>query len=152
MLSQSLYDQPAGPMRIMRSPAFDDGRRDLISLPCGEYIQFCSEGESLTDVQRIISDLERQRNAIDRAIAALREITPSAAPAKRAAGPPAPAKRQMSPEGRQRIVDALKKRWAAKRAAESGSAAKKARPKKSAGKKAAAKRKAGGKQPSPAMA
>jgi hypothetical protein len=41
------------------------------------------KGESLTDVQRIINDLERQRAAIDRAIAALREITGSAAPPDR---------------------------------------------------------------------
>lgn len=80
----------------------------------------------MTDLQRIIGELEQQRNAIDRAIAALREITPSVpAVAKRSQEVSAEGKRRMSPEGRQRIVDALKRRWAAKRAAETSAPKKK---------------------------
>lgn len=80
----------------------------------------------MNDINRIISELERQRVAIDRAIAALRDVTgPSAAASstqasvKRANAPAATKKRrQLSPEGRQRIVEATRKRWAARRAAE----------------------------------
>jgi hypothetical protein len=80
----------------------------------------------LSDVKRIISDLEQQRNAIERAISALREVTErglgdttvAATPSRATDSAPATKKkRQLSPEGRQRIIDATKKRWAAKRAA-----------------------------------
>jgi hypothetical protein len=76
----------------------------------------------LTDVTSIISDLERQRNAIDRAISALREVAGSnekrrSAPARATSTRAANKKRELSPEGRQRIIEATKKRWAAKRAA-----------------------------------
>jgi hypothetical protein len=80
----------------------------------------------LNDVTRIISDLERQRTAIDRAISALREVagrglgntmSPSTPEPATGGAPATKKKRQLSPEGRQRIIDAAKKRWAAKRAA-----------------------------------
>jgi len=80
----------------------------------------------LNDITRIISDLERQRNAIERALSALREVTerglgntPSVPTPSRAteSATGTKKKRQLSPEGRQRIIDATKKRWAAKRAA-----------------------------------
>jgi hypothetical protein len=78
----------------------------------------------MKDVSTIISDLEQQRAAIDRAIAALREVG-GVAPAPRKVGRPVgsgkgvPKKktRRLSPEGRKRIIDALKKRWAEKKAA-----------------------------------
>jgi hypothetical protein len=90
----------------------------------------------VNDLGNIISQLEHQRASIDRAISALREIggashservTP-AAKAKTAV------KRHLSPEGRKRIVEATKRRWAAKRAADALQ--------KPAAKKAAAKRSA----------
>jgi hypothetical protein len=68
----------------------------------------------------IISQLEQQKAAIDKALAALRDIggtgglvtgtpEPTSAPAARKGG--------MSPEGKQRLIAALKKRWAAKKRA-----------------------------------
>ena len=86
----------------------------------------------MKDVDSIISDLEQQRSAIERAIAALREIGGVAAPQPRKVGRPvgsgkAVAKkktRRLSPEGRKRIIEALKKRWAEKKAAEKSSAKK----------------------------
>jgi hypothetical protein len=71
----------------------------------------------VNDVENIISKLEKQRSAIDRAISALREITGSPA-----TGPDVAEgktrKRHLSPEGRKRIIEATKRRWAAKRAAQ----------------------------------
>jgi hypothetical protein len=88
----------------------------------------------LNDINRIISELERQRVAIERAISALRDVsTPIAtaqapASAKKRTAAPAKKKRQLSPEGRQRIIDATKRRWAAKRAEGQKTAAKKSSP------------------------
>jgi hypothetical protein len=98
----------------------------------------------LKDVDSIISDLEQQRSAIERAIAALREIGGAPAPQPRKVGRPvgsgkavAKKTRRLSPEGRKRIIEALKKRWAEKKAAEKSSA-RKARGKKAAKKTAEA--------------
>jgi hypothetical protein len=76
----------------------------------------------------IVVRLEQQRDAIDRALSALRDVEDAAAPSAPAApvsaGPveqrPAKKKRKgrLSPEGRARLIAALKKRWAAKKAAE----------------------------------
>lgn len=96
-----------------------------------------TKGECLKDLTQIISGLEQQQSAIQRAISALREIYGSgsgSAPAKKrgrpgrptgsgaAAAPkkaaPAKRKRRLSAEGRQAIIEALKKRWAEKRAGE----------------------------------
>src|SRR3954453_21141440 len=82
-----------------------------------------SKGESVTDISNIISQLEQQKASIDRAIEALREITDlRAAPAKPVrsasssdAGLKDIALRQQA--GRQRLAEAMKRRWAAKRAA-----------------------------------
>jgi hypothetical protein len=69
----------------------------------------------------VIKQLERQKTAIERALTALRGIEgtlpalPVSAPAKRKGG--------MTPAGRRRLSAALKKRWAAKKAAEAGPAA-----------------------------
>jgi hypothetical protein len=73
--------------------------------------------------REIIKNLEQQRTAIDRALAALREIDgtgfEAAPPASPAAAPSGrrTAKRKggMTPEGRRRLSEALKARWAAKR-------------------------------------
>lgn len=81
---------------------------------------------SLNDIQNIISQLEQQRTAIERAIAALRDIDVPA-PAQRGRPgrkPGKTAKRtHISDEGRARLAEAMRKRWVAKR---SGSVAKKA--------------------------
>jgi hypothetical protein len=75
---------------------------------------------SLNDV---IKKLEQQRIGIERALAALREIegpglettAPAAAPAPRGRRK-AKRKGGMTPEGRKRLSEALKARWAAKKA------------------------------------
>jgi hypothetical protein len=90
----------------------------------------------LKDIDNIITQLEEQKAAIERAISALRDIggsapatvkkarrgrPPGRPPAAASAPAPAPAplkkKRRLSPEGRKRIIEALKKRWAVKKAA-----------------------------------
>ena len=74
-------------------------------------------------LNEVIKKLEQQRIGIERALAALRDIEGSgpdiAAPAAVAARRgPRKAKRKggMTPEGRRRLSEALKARWAAKRA------------------------------------
>jgi hypothetical protein len=74
----------------------------------------------VNDVENVISKLEKQRSAIDRAISALREVTGSLATEPDAHGKPQRKKRHLSPEGRSRIIEATKKRWAAKRKAQAG--------------------------------
>jgi hypothetical protein len=81
----------------------------------------------------IISRLEKQKQAIEKALSALLEVggAPAAAPvvpAKRAYTRRAPVKKKggISEEGRLRLAEAMKKRWALKRA---GSAVKKGRKK-----------------------
>jgi hypothetical protein len=76
----------------------------------------------------IITHLERQKTAIDKALAALRDIGVSAAgPAETATAeePLASPTRKggMSPEGKQRLIAALKKRWADKKRAAKKTAA-----------------------------
>ncbi len=75
-------------------------------------------------LKEVIKGLEKQKTAIERALAALREVdgttaegvpsTVAAVPARR--GRPK-RKGGMTPEGRRRLSEALKKRWAVKRAA-----------------------------------
>jgi len=83
----------------------------------------------VSDVASIISQLEQQKAAIDRAIDALRGITPLASSGEtRAAVKKAPAKQSASdgsrphitPEGRRALAEAMKRRWAAKRASAAG--------------------------------
>lgn len=107
----------------------------------------------MNDIKRIINELERQRTAIDKAIAALRDVTLSAgATAGSSASSQAPVarkKRRLSPEGRRRIIEATKKRWAAARAQGNASPAKggsKQAVKKSRARKSAAARKEPAKQ------
>jgi hypothetical protein len=92
----------------------------------------------------VIKRLEHQRTAIERALTALREVDGTVTESNEVAGPVASprrgrAKRKggMTPEGRRRLSEALKKRWAVKRAGSSVQS--KARPAK-ATKKAAARK------------
>jgi len=84
----------------------------------------------------IVARLEHQRDAIDAALTALREIgavsMPSAAPGTESTADAKPKrKRQLTQKGRQRLIAALKKRWAAKKAEQSRPVVKKrGRPKK----------------------
>jgi uncharacterized protein YyaL (SSP411 family) len=82
----------------------------------------------VNDITRVISRLEQQRASIDRALAALREIeavTPADDPPLRsAAGVGKPKKRRMSAAGRKNIAEAVRRRWAEKRAAESAQSSK----------------------------
>jgi hypothetical protein len=94
----------------------------------------------VNEVKSIISQLERQKSAIDRAIGALREVTGAGLVQPTVTGAPqkrARKKRRLSPEGRQRIIDAAKRRWAMKKAGQASGAkqAKKATKKKGARKK-----------------
>jgi hypothetical protein len=96
----------------------------------------------VTDINKIISDLERQKEAISRAIAALREIggggSSTEAPASAsAASKAAPRKWHLSPAARKRISEATRQRWAAKRIAKS-SGVKKRTAKKTAAKTSSA--------------
>jgi hypothetical protein len=78
-------------------------------------------------LQDVIARLERQREAIDRALAALHEVSSSEGHQRRrkAAVKRAGRKRRgPSPEGRRRIAEAQRARWAAKKAAEAGAAKK----------------------------
>jgi hypothetical protein len=89
-------------------------------------------------LNEVIKKLEQQRTGIERALAALREIegptgvAPAVAPAP---GPPRKTKRKggMTPEGRRRLSEALKARWAAKKAGSSVPAAAPAKAKRKGG-------------------
>ena len=74
----------------------------------------------MNDIENVISRLEKQRSAIDRALLALREIsgpdTPNAQPVSQSKS----RKRRLSPEGRRRIIEATKRRWAARKAGGTG--------------------------------
>lgn len=79
----------------------------------------------------VIAQLERQQKAIERALEALRGVEGVSAPAAAAAAPAAKApkaagkkKSHMSPEGRARLIAALKRRWAAKKAADAAAGGK----------------------------
>jgi hypothetical protein len=90
----------------------------------------------VSEITTIIRDLEQQHRAIEKAVAALRAVSDSldtfTVPSSTAA---APRKRQMTAQGRQRIIEATKRRWANKRAADAKAARKEA--KNIAGKKSA---------------
>ena len=102
----------------------------------------------MKNVDRIISDLEKQRAVIERAISSLREIADlvGSGASRVAATPLAPRRkrRRLSAAGRRAISEATKKRWARKRAAESTAAKKQAdrsMARRQAVKKSAAKKK-----------
>jgi hypothetical protein len=72
----------------------------------------------LGDFKEVISRLEGQKVAIDKAISVLREfeggaVVEQATPRKVVSKKAAKKKRTMSEEGRQRIAEASRKRWAA---------------------------------------
>ena len=75
----------------------------------------------MRDLDKIIVELEQQKEAIERALTALREVgepgQTRTATKKRRGRPPAKKQSRMSEEGRQRLRDSMKQRWAAKRAA-----------------------------------
>lgn len=103
----------------------------------------------MNEIQSIISRLERQRESIDRALGALREIegTETSAAQKRGESPAKKglrARRRMSAAGRARIGEATRKRWADKRAAEAA-AEKQAGQKRPQRKKRVARKKASAK-------
>ena len=65
----------------------------------------------------IITQLERQRTAIDKALSALRDVEGTETPAPISTlSSPAKRKGGMTPAGKKRLIAALKKRWAAKKA------------------------------------
>jgi hypothetical protein len=73
----------------------------------------------MEDVSTIIADLEQQRDAIDRAFAALRDVggaAGEAAPAKRRGRPPGSMKTVSADTGNKRS-EGQKRRWEAKKAA-----------------------------------
>ena len=87
-----------------------------------------------TDLSNIITELEQQRDAIVRALEALRSFgggTEAAPATKRRGRPPGSKnaavrkKRVLSPEGRRRIIEATKRRWAAAKKAQKAAPAKK---------------------------
>lgn len=83
------------------------------------------------DIHAIVTELKRERDRLNTAIAALEDTdSPAAAanplPVADAPGPPAKTGNRLSPEGRKRLSDALKKRWAEKRMKPAGSAKKSA--------------------------
>jgi hypothetical protein len=72
------------------------------------------------DIQKILSDLQREKTQLDRAIAALEGLEArSSARTGMAGKAPAGGQRKkrgrMSAEGRRRLSEAMKKRWAERR-------------------------------------
>jgi hypothetical protein len=95
----------------------------------------------MTDgLNRIIAQLEQQKAAIEHALAALHDVAGIPGTASPASAPspsqqkPARRKVRFTPEGRRRLAEAMKRRWAVKRAA---SAVKKTGRKQRVAKKAA---------------
>ena len=73
-------------------------------------------------LKEIINRLERQQSAVERALSALREAEGTSeqrSPSSSSTQSRTPAKKKggMTPEGRRRLAEAMKRRWAAKRAA-----------------------------------
>ena len=70
-------------------------------------------------LNEVVKKLEEQRAAIEKALAALRELeSPGVAPADAPRrGRPPKRKGGMTPAGRKRLSEALRARWAAKKAA-----------------------------------
>ena len=79
--------------------------------------------EGILDLQKIVSDLESERDRLSRAIAALEGIRGAiTAPKGVASGVKRPRKRRggITPEGRRRLSEAMKKRWAQPRKKKNG--------------------------------
>jgi len=84
----------------------------------------------VSHIASAISELEKQKDAIDRALSALHAIetsVPKPGATNNSAGV-SRGKRRLSAEGRRNIIAAVKKRWAEKRAAQEGTAPTKAAP------------------------
>ena len=69
------------------------------------------------DIQAIVKELKRERDRLNKAIAALEETESSPAPRKsspaaKVSAPPRKKGRRLTPEGRKRLSDMMKKRWA----------------------------------------
>jgi hypothetical protein len=77
----------------------------------------------MNDIEKVIARLEEQRTKIDTAISALRNLQGNQPTQTKAVAAP-PKRRPMSAEGRKRIADAVRKRWADKRAADAKKAKK----------------------------
>jgi hypothetical protein len=80
----------------------------------------------VNDIDNAISRLEKQRSAIDRALLALREISDPNIPKAQTGSQRKSRRRRLSPEGRRRIIEATKRRWAAKKTGGTGTAPKSA--------------------------
>lgn len=77
------------------------------------------------DIQAIVKELKRERDRLNRAIAALEESdlprTPQkASPVADVPAPPSKRGHRLTPEGKKRLSDAMKKRWAEKKESRSG--------------------------------
>jgi hypothetical protein len=81
------------------------------------------ESGGIVDLRKVVSELKRERDSLNRAIAALESIGVAAAgstTAVSAKGPSRPAaqktkKHNISAEGRKRLSEMMKKRWAERR-------------------------------------
>jgi hypothetical protein len=82
----------------------------------------------LSHIASAISELERQKEVIDRALSALRAIEVSTQTAVNNSNGLPRKKGRFSAEGRANIIAAAKKRWAERRAAQNGAPAKKTAP------------------------
>jgi hypothetical protein len=76
--------------------------------------------EEVLDIQSIVKELKRERDRLNKAIAALEETDlsptpPKTSPVANLAAPPAKKRNRLTPAGRKRLSDAMKKRWAEKR-------------------------------------
>ena len=67
------------------------------------------------DIERILSDLKKERDRLTRAIDALEDKTRVGAVRRSRKGSAKRRKRRLTPEGRKRLSDMMKKRWAERR-------------------------------------
>jgi hypothetical protein len=72
------------------------------------------------DIQAIVKELKRERDQLNRAIAALEgtDLPPAprvSSPAANLPAPPPKKPNRLTPEGSKRLSDMMKKRWAEKR-------------------------------------
>jgi hypothetical protein len=82
----------------------------------------------LSHIASAISELERQKEVIDRALSALRTLDGSTRTAVNNSDGLPRKRGRLSAEGRANIIAAAKKRWAELRAAQNGATAKKTAP------------------------
>jgi hypothetical protein len=67
------------------------------------------------DLERIVGELEEERERLNRAIAALRAESPSTITRHNGRSGGKRQGRGLTPEGRKRLSDAMKRRWAERR-------------------------------------